>query len=307
MMEGSIKLMDTQTARAILSEVAQGGWLDRELPEDEKDLIDLAQYFYDEAKLAIEESMDNDYLHAIIRLADSSPVLSEVAVHNHDGTPPGESEIIQGIRNWTEDKSPMKVPEEVAKTYPRRSSGGYSESDLRETEKKRPIQDEHGQWGFMPAGNWIPESNMTSREGLPIPQSVSETDPYDMSVDVTDLGDKAVRRLYSAFGSYLSRVRWLLAIAESNLSNATHLRDAEYRVLYSNISKSLTLRGERATKDLVDSLAKEEESYKEWDDKVEKHTREVIHWKALRDIYGGNVERLSREWTMRQAEWERDR
>jgi len=264
-MEGLIKLMDIQTARAILSEVASGGWLDKELPEDEKDLIDLAQYYVDEAKIAKQEGMDNESILAIINLAQASPpVLSAPVEPDSLEGPPGEIDVYYKGNKYpslTENKNDDVV-------------------DLAREDK--------------------------DYEGLPLPQPIPET-ALDMPVDITDLGDKAVRRLYSAFGSYLGRSRWKLATAESSLSNATYLRDAEYRKLYGSISKTLARNGERATKDLVDSLAKEEDTYKEWDEKVQKHTEQVIHWKALKDIYGGNVERLSREWTMRTEQYERER
>jgi len=247
--------MDAETARAILSEVASGGWLNKELPEDEKDLIDLAQYYVEEAKIAVKEGMDSEHIFAIINLAQASPpVLSA----------PVEPDSLEG------------PPGEITK----------EELDWEHAEVKEPVDSKF--------------------EDLPVPQPIPET-ALDMPVDITDLGDKAVRRLYSAFGSYLGRARWKLATAESSLSNATYLRDAEYRKLYGNISKTLVRNGERATKDLVDSLAKEEDTYKEWDEKVQKHTEQVIHWKALKDIYGGNVERLSREWTMRTEQYERER
>src|SRR5574343_578036 len=112
--------MDINTARAILSEVASGGWLDRDLPEDESELVELAEYFVDEAKLALDDGMDNEHIRAIINLGSNPtpPVLSEVAGHDDDGTPPGE----------------ITKEEKVRETYPRRSSGGFSESDLREVE-----------------------------------------------------------------------------------------------------------------------------------------------------------------------------
>lgn len=254
--------MDTNTARAILSEVASGGWLDRDLPEDENELVELAKYFVEEAKLALDDGMDNEHIHAIINLGSSPtpPVLSEVAGHNDDGTPPGETK---------QDK--------VAKTYPRHSSGGFSESDLREV------------------------------EGLPIPPAVESAYSQEMPVDLTELGDKAVRRLYSAFGSYLSRARWKLAIASSNLANATHLREEAYRSEYIKVKRDSIASGEKFTIEDLQNIAKETEGYKEWSDKVNEYNAEVTNWKALVEIYGGNVDRLSREWTMRTEQYERER
>lgn len=261
--------MDATTARAILSETAAGGWLDRDLPEDESELVELAKYFVDEAKLALDDGMDNEHIRAIINLGSNPtpPVLSEVAGHDDDGTPPGET--TSDDWQYTEEK--------VRKTYPRRSSGGFSESDLREV------------------------------EGLPIPPAVEAAYSQEMPVDLTELGDKAVRKLYSAFNSYLGRARWKLALASSNLSNATHLRDDAYRVSYLKVLRETSSAGEKLTQAALEAVAKDTEEYKEWSDRVNEYNAEVTNWKALVEIYGGNVDRLSREWTMRTEQYERER
>ena len=272
--------MDANTARAILSEVAAGGWLDREIPEDEKDLVELAVYFVDEAKLALEDGMDNEHIHAIIALGSevSPPVLSETAEHTNDGVPPGEIDsVVLPTSDHVQFAGADDPIKEVEKTYPRRSSGGFSESDLREY------------------------------EGLPIPQPVEESVPQEMPTDLTELGDKAVRRLYSTFGSYLGRARWRLAAANSNLANATHLRDEAYRTQYIKVKREAVTNEEKLTIEDLQNLAKESEEYKEWSNRVKEHTNEATNWKALVDIYGGNVDRLSREWTMRTEQYERER
>jgi hypothetical protein len=255
-------------ARAILSEVAAGDWLDKEIPEDESEIIDLAGYYVDHALEWIAEgNPDNQHINAIINLSKvSPPVLSEVAVHNHDGTPPGE----------------IKTKEEkVRETYPRRSSGGYSESDLR-------VDSEELDW-----------ENAVVKEGLPIPQRTEEEAPLNMPTDLTDLGDKALRRLYSAFNSYLGRARWMLAISSSNQANATHLRDESYRVSFLSAYKKSKLEGEKLSQAILEQLAQDTENYKSWSVKVRKHSDEVTSWRALSDIYSKNVEVLSREWSMR--------
>lgn len=271
--------MDSKTARAILSEVAAGGWLDRELPEDEKDLVELAEYFVGEARLAAEEDgMGNDeHILAIINLAQASPpVLSAPVGPDSPEGPPGEIDSVTKTPITQEYEDKVTKEALVRETYPRRSSGGYSESDLREVHE------------------------------LPIPPATEEV-TYDMPVDLTDVGDKAVRRLYIAFGGYLNRTRWLLALAESSLANATHLRDDEYRKAYLYEYREAKSVGEKPTQNVLELMAKESPNYIEWNEKVQQHAQEVSKLKALKDIYGGNVERLSREWTMRTEQYERER
>lgn len=264
--------MDIQTARAILAEAAAGNYLDRELPLEELDVIDLAQYYYDEAVLGHEEGMRDEHILAIIGLGSqvSPPVLSESAdLTQQEETPPGE------FNSWRE------VPQNV-KGYPRRSSGGYSESDLRERE------------------------NTFEPEDLPIPKPLPEV-PYDMPTDLTEIGDKALRRLYSAFNAYSGRARWMLAISQSNLANATHLRDESYRAAYLIYHRRAQVEGEKLSQAILENLAKESDDYKSWEEKVSKHEKEVTNWRALSDIYSKNVEILSREWTMRTEQYERER
>jgi len=245
--------MDIQTARAILSEVAAGNWLDKDIPEGESDVIDLAQYYVEEAQLAIKEGMDNDHLHAIINLSKlSPPVLSELAESpNIEGSPPGE------ITQY---------------------DTGYQTIDMFDKDY----------------------------DGLPIPRAIPE-DALEMPTDLTEVGDKAVRRLYSAFNSYLGRARWKLALSLSNQANATHLRDESYRVAFLKAFKASKAEGEKLSQAVLEQFAQETEDYKNWSEKVREHTDEVTSWRALVDIYGGNVDRLSREWTMRTEQYERER
>ena len=249
--------MDAQTARAILSEVAAGNWLDKPMPENDEELVDLAQYYVEEAQLAVKEGMNNEHLSAIINLSKvSPPVLSEPAESpNIDGGPPGEIKHV--------DPDPTR-------NIPR-------------------------------------EEVFAVKEGLPVPQAIPESAVFNMPTDLTDLGDKELRRLHSAFNHYLGRARWLLAISSSNLANATHLRDESYRASYIKALKKSQLEGEKLSQAALEMTAKDTEEYQAWSEKVNSHNKEVTSWKALVEIYGGNVDRLSREWTMRTEQYERER
>jgi hypothetical protein len=284
--------VDSNIARAILTEVASGDWLDREIPEDEKELVALAMYFVEEAKLAKKDGMDNEHINAIINLGKeptvSPPVLSAPVEPDSLKGPPGEINIMDELRK----KDPAGVSEPVIKAKVKGHDPHPGRND--------PVTQYHD---VSPGGT---KPVQKEYEGLPLPQPNPET-TLDMPIDLTEVGDKAVRRLYSAFTSYYNRARWKLAVAQSNLSNATHLRDSEYRKAYKKYSTELVKNGERATKDLVDNFARDDGYYKEWEEKVVKHEQEVIHWRALYEIYGKNVEVLSRDWTMRTEQYERER
>jgi hypothetical protein len=154
------------------------------------------------------------------------------------------------------------------------------------------------------AGYNEPENKI--EDNLPIPKNITK-EPSEMPDDLTALSDREIRKLHGEYNAYLVRARWLLATTTTNLANYTHLRDDAYRKNYLKFSKELSESGERATKDLVDSFAKEDQTYLDYDKSVREAQDVLSQYKALVEIYSGNVDRLSREWTMRQNEWERAR
>ncbi len=145
---------------------------------------------------------------------------------------------------------------------------------------------------------------LVSSHNLPVPQDFDD-DPEPMPRDLDDAGDKQLRHLSGVYNAYLGRASWLLAIAQADLANATHLRDSSLRKAFKEVHAELTQKDQRPTKDIVTSLAEEKAEVVAWNDEVKKHSSHVIGYKALVDIYKGNVDRLSREATMRQWEWER--
>ena len=147
---------------------------------------------------------------------------------------------------------------------------------------------------------------IVSRENLPVPKELDDA-PEPMPVDLTEVADKKIRFLASAFNAYLNRARWKHAIATSDLANAQHLRDHEYRKAYKRVYTEMIDSGTRPTKEAVDSFVQEDPTVIEWNKEVSNHQNNVAAFKALIDIYSSNVDRLSRESTIRHNEWERHR
>jgi hypothetical protein len=139
---------------------------------------------------------------------------------------------------------------------------------------------------------------------LPIPPDI-EREPTPFPVDFTVLTEKELRRLHGEYNSYLGRAKWLLATSANRLANAVYLREDEYRKAFKDSHNKLTLVGEKPTRDLLDSLAKTTEEYKKYDLDAKNEQEKVTIYKALAEIYGGNVDRLSREATMRADEGRR--
>ncbi len=238
--------MDEKLAIAIINEVKNAGFETRPIPYDAQETIELAEYWIEDAERGREQGVKHPALFAILELAEQAKM---------------------------ED------------TYPRRSSGGLSESDEREVD------------AFY---------EKIASENLPVPEELQDA-PEPMPSDLSAVADKKIRFLSGHYNAYLNRARWKLAIATSDLANASHLRDAEYKKSYRHYHGEITQRGDRATKDLVDSFVSEDPKIVEWDGRLLEHQNQVTMYKTLVDIYSSNVDRLSREWTMRQNEWERSR
>ena len=140
--------------------------------------------------------------------------------------------------------------------------------------------------------------------GLPTPPDL-HGDPSEMPVDFTEIGDKQLRKLHGEYNAYLARARWMLAVTLNKLAGATHLRDEAYRNAYKKAIDTLEAAEAKSTKDILDALAKDDEKYQEYDKAARRHQEDATSYKALVDIYSGNVDRLSRDWTMRQEQEKR--
>lgn len=140
---------------------------------------------------------------------------------------------------------------------------------------------------------------VASYKGLPIPED-PKRDPASLPDDFTGLSPKEVMKLHAQYNAYYGRARWLLAIATNKLAGATHLRDAEYRKSYRRIFEDTE--SKKLTQPQLEAAAKSTEEYQRLDETVRVFQEDVTTYKALTEIYLGNVERLSREWTMRQDE-----
>lgn len=157
----------------------------------------------------------------------------------------------------------------------------------------------------MNSSNYNPVNNNSElSDGLPIPGDI-DREPSSMPFDLTECGDREIRKLHAEFNAYLNRARWLLATTTAKLADATHLREHALRNAIVKSYEDLTADGKRISKELVDTFARGDEEYLKYEEDVKILQNKLTKYKALVDIYGGNVDRLSREWTMRQNEWER--
>jgi len=159
--------------------------------------------------------------------------------------------------------------------------------------------------GFPERTTLEPKREIVS-DKLPIPKD-PDFEYKHLPADFTTLTDIEIRRYSSHNQHFLNRARYLLAQVINHLADANHLKDDAYRKAYRETYEQLDSTVGKPTKDLVDSYAREDEFVKKYDNDAKEAQANITSLKALVEVYSGNVERLSREWTMRQNEWEKGR
>jgi hypothetical protein len=244
--------IDSVAAEQILIEAKSDGFFKGDIPTDEAELLKAGQSYYDHAKKEFDAGMPG----------------ADVTMKNS----------IQKIV-FIGDTAELEARQDnIAGTYPRRSSGGLSESDERE---------------------W---DSFLEREKLPIPGAI-EGDADPMPRDLSETSDKDIRRLSGEYNAFLGRATYLLSFESASLIQAEHLLNAAKSVAI----KALPASDKKRTLKEIDSLILDVPDVKEWTEKVMEHEKKVAVLKGLKEIYSGNVSVLSREWTMRQNEWEKGR
>lgn len=257
--------LDAESALELLNEAKAAGYETQPIPENEEALIARATYFYEHAKKEFEEGNRENVVQSIIWIGDT------------------------GMK-------PLPDPN-VEKTYPRRSSGGLSESDEREIEN------------FPEEGQYVHRSDeLAVRENLPVPQPIEgDPDPMPRDLSAHAVTDGIIRKLSGEYNAYLARTTYLLGIASSDLAMAEHLLEAaRAKTLRALDPVDHDAKKQKLAKVIEAEILADPEVTKLTSD-VAGHQQRVIMLKSLKEIYSSNVDRLSREWTMRQNEWEKSR
>lgn len=136
---------------------------------------------------------------------------------------------------------------------------------------------------------------------LPIPPDLEGESP-EMPADLTTLGDREVRRLHSQFNALHVRAAWLLALEDSRLEDAKHLLKNARQNALMGLDRYDHEAGGRKTTAMMEAEADTDPSVIHWEGKVTEHTTNKRLLSQLADIYRGNVDRISRDWTMRSEE-----
>jgi len=157
-----------------------------------------------------------------------------------------------------------------------------------------PLDDE-------PAGDGA-VAEMMARERFPIPPAI-EGDPPEMPRDLTSIGDRQCRRLHSEFNAWLARVQYLIGVERSDQAAADALAERHTSMAYKQLDRTGG-DGKAKPATVLRAEAEADVEAMEWKRRAAEHGSKLVMLQALREIYAGNVERLSRDWRMRRDEFD---
>jgi hypothetical protein len=136
---------------------------------------------------------------------------------------------------------------------------------------------------------------------LPVPVDPNEEEP-ELPFDLTSISDRELRFLHGAYGAYFSRANYLYSIEEAGLSAAKQIAD-EHEDEYIATADRKDIGGKPKTGALLKiEAAKADPAILKWRERENNHARRAKRLSRMRDIYEKNVERLSREGTLRYEE-----
>lgn len=288
--------MDAETGKAILVLAKEGGFLDEELPEKDSELIEGGQWWYEQAILARDGSMAGDKtVLGIIELAegeagaespaDPLPDDQLAAAEEEPNDQPEEAVAEQIDRQEdSNDREEHSEPEEPAQESTRESPAAAP--DRNHGESRAPSQ-------------------LVQNERFPVPPSV-EGDVPDMPRDLTSLDDRALRKLAGEYNALLARARWLAAVEGSDQANAAHMAEHSFRAARRAVPR-LGLDGKRRNADDINDEAYDDPDYRAWKERDLLHDGRFRELRALVAIYEGHIDRLSREASIRDQEYQRTR
>lgn len=261
--------MELEVADKILELAKEGGFLEGDIQADPAKKVGEAEYFLREAESAIEQGWGykEPAVCAIIELATGKEVIEP-------------------------DEYPPDIVRPRAADDPEPDMTITSEPDAAEVVTVIDADE------FAAAA--------TTYQSLPIPPDIAEA-VVTLPSDLTGLTDVEVRRYHSQFNSLLARATWVLSQASNDLAAAEHLFDAAYRKALKSVDKIDPYTEKAKIAKVLEAETMEDITVMAKDDIVQVLKANVVSLKALRDVYASNVSTTSREWTMRQDEYEKGR
>ena len=270
--------MDSGTAVEILLEAEKGHFLDEPIPEDEAEQVRLGEWWLEQAQRAVETMPDNETVLAIIELGKNG----------------------EGAKDPLPDDERAEAEEDAA-VQAAISAGEEMDRDQETQAEQEPAE---------PVGSPSPESTRESpvtgsdrNHGHPVPPVV-EGEVMAMPRDLTSLDDRQVRRLMGEYNALFARVTWETAIEGADLTNAEHMMEHSLRVARRKVAR-VDVGGRKLNAEDVNDEARMDPEFQQWEQRYLEHDRRFRELRALKDIYEGHLERLSREASIRDQEFKR--
>jgi len=198
-MGGNAVILTLDDKRDILALAQSGGYLDGDVPIDADEINEQSQYFIIEAEKAWDTGMRDEVV---------GKILVSVGILDQD-----EFEAAMAEGEIIEEKPVVNYAS--SGDGPPKSSGGYSESDLREPNTAPEAETESEAW--------------MRKNKLPIPKT--PTEDADLPADLTTLDDRVLREYHSRYNGFLAKARWLHGIATGDLIRSEYIRDEALRIL----------------------------------------------------------------------------
>lgn len=273
--------MDAGTAVLILEVAKSGGFLDEDIPSDEKEQLELGKWWLEQAVKAAEGGMaDNDAVRQIIELGKNGDgAVEEAAPMPDDQLAEAEEQAVaEAISAGEEMDRDQDLPEEPDVEEP-------VGSPQQESSGEPPVT--------------VPDRN----HGHPVPPAV-QGEVMPMPRDLTSLDDRQVRRLMGEYNALFARVTWETAIEGADLTNSEHMMEHSLRVARRKVAR-VDVGGRKLNAEDVNDEARMDPEFQQWEHRYLEHDRRFRELRALKDIYEGHLERLSREASIRDQEFKR--
>lgn len=255
-------MLSPRAALAILNEAKLAEVYQSPVPEDEATLLSEAQLVLDQANLAAQQGMKATIVETVIKISESDEFDQQI--------PP-----VQVNSNGTTE--PVSMEEEDARHNHHSFVGAL-------TAKEQAVA-------------------RIKKENLPIPPEL-EGQPPILPRDMSTLSDGQIRKLHAEYTAALARANWICSLEQADEYAAKMIAEKlEVRAL-AHVDKIKYVDDKPKPKSIpeIEAEAKEHpDVVAAWDAYTELHMSLRI-MKELKDSMQVTCERISREWSMREAE-----
>lgn len=153
----------------------------------------------------------------------------------------------------------------------------------------------------------VGSSSVAFFKGLPQPELSDGAEGFHMPWNIADLSPVQLRKYHGIMNHYYGAARYQLAEESSTLREKELLKDDAFRSALTKASADNVRQETKKPGTVLTAEAESDAEYRKYALEVNAHEQNVIKLKALVEIYGKNVDVLSREATIRQNEFERSR